>query len=92
MGSCILELQHSKSYVGKIRKPTSHMENFLGYDVIKLEQDFEFTVCRNKFVAKKGQYLAQCRYAPGDHSAPIIHDSWASVRREFHVFNKIEEK
>lgn len=92
LGASILDLKHSKTYEAKIRKPESHMENAFGYNIIKLEQDFNFTVYRNEHKAFIGQYLAQYRFAPMGYPAPIILDNWQAVRSEFHVFNKAGNK
>ena len=86
MGASILDLKHTKSYEAKIRKPESHMENTFGYDIIKLEQDFSYTIYGNERVAMVGQYLAQCRFAPWGNPAPIIVNSWDELRARFHVF------
>lgn len=89
MGMPIENLEHTKKYSAGIRKPSSFMENLVGYTIIKLAQDFEYNVEGNERIAKKGQYLAQMNFGvkgKDDFPAPFPLDTWRQVTNQFHVF------
>lgn len=88
----ILELPHEKRYNAAIRKPTSRIEAWFGYRVIKLTKDVTWYAGwrpdgMEEFTAKKGDYLVQCLGNP-----PKIIKTWVELRRDYKVFQKTEDE